>query len=683
MTDTNSVNKRHQTLTQCFEPPEDFEGHFGWVCGYSADEKFMNMAIERFTNCPESIRSSLGEIKLGLFLNSCNKQLQMQNMPGVMHFPFKDTSPVFNLMHAKVALLSFKKESGWVVRLIVSTGNWTNQTLEESLDLFWQIDVSQADLKTRESNKLQALADVKAAWDFMRELKTHYNTEFLTNLNKSSLKSSIEEFEQWLDNISTKAKGKPRFIDNRKKSFFDQLPQKLIQLNLDSKKNYIALGSGFFEGNSYKNFTESVPSKIVKKLCEEGLLTQNPTKELYVNPNNCQSIAHKKDEILEHKYEIFPAYVNTQIFGDNIAKSLHAKFIFSANLRDEGKKYSNGWLYLGSGNLTNRGFMNSAKSDRGNLEAGVIFATGDMLGDLQKGKVQLPYIDSLLPIHLLKNTPDVTELPLKEGAPFDEKNNPIYVASELTHLIWDQDQIPSRLLACEAEQKYLDNFTVYSSNDSACMRFKNGYLWEGEQPATVWISWEKDGVQFKATIPIIDNSGRVAGTLLKDLTIEEVELQLLSFPKHLANDSFNYVDNEKQPKDVNNEIDDEEDSSKHFSSIFISSNQSNYHIRKIMSLIESIAFQQTQISEYNWNVWCSRLEQTLKQMSHSECVNFFVKELKINPLTALYRDEFKPDFLNYNEAKNVKYKETLERIQKAWNINNKIKGWEIGGCNES
>ncbi|MFC0180229.1 hypothetical protein [Thorsellia kenyensis] len=603
-------------------------------------------------------------------------------MPGVMHFPFKDTTPAFNLMHAKVALLSFKNESGWVVRLIVSTGNWTNQTLEESLDLFWKIDVSQADLKTQDSEKLQALADVKAAWDFMRELKTHYNIEIINHLEKSNLKPSIEEFEQWLEYISTKAKGKPRFIDNRRKSFFEQLSPKLIQLNLDSKKNYIALGSGFFEGITDENFTESVPCKIVKQLCDEGLLTQNPTKELYINPNNCQFIAHKKDEILEHNYEIFPAYINTEIFGENISKSLHAKFIFSASVKDRGAKYSNGWVYIGSGNLTNKGFMNSAKTNRGNLEAGVIFATGDMLGEVQKGKVHLPYIDSLLPIHLLKNTPDITDLPLKEGEPFDEKSNPVYVASSLTHLIWNKEQIPSRLLACEAEQGYLDNFTVYRPNGLECMRCENGYIWEGEQPTTVWISWQKDRVEMKANIPIIDDSGRVAGTSLKDLTIEEAELQLLSFPHFLANDTFKYADNEKEAKDDNDSFDGEEDSSNYPSNIAIFSKQSNYHIRKIMSLIESIAIQQTRISAYNWDVWCARLEQTLKQMSTSECVDFFINKMKINPLTALYRDEFKPDFLNYNEAKNTKYEEMLERIQKAWNIDFNIKGWEIGDYNE-
>ena len=37
------------SLAQHFEPPEEFVGAFGWVCGYSADVGFLDDAVERFT----------------------------------------------------------------------------------------------------------------------------------------------------------------------------------------------------------------------------------------------------------------------------------------------------------------------------------------------------------------------------------------------------------------------------------------------------------------------------------------------------------------------------------------------------------------------------------------------------------------------------------------------------------
>ena len=58
----------------------------------------------------------------------------------------------FRLMHAKVALLGFRSNTDdverWQLRLIVSTGNWTRATLEDSLDLAWRIDISSADIKS-------------------------------------------------------------------------------------------------------------------------------------------------------------------------------------------------------------------------------------------------------------------------------------------------------------------------------------------------------------------------------------------------------------------------------------------------------------------------------------------------------------------------------------------------------
>ena len=55
-----------------------------------------------------------------------------------------------------------------------------------------------------------------------------------------------------------------------------------------------------------------------------------------------------------------------------IHRSLHAKFIFSANYRDNSDLCNRAWLYLGSGNLTSPGFANQMASQSGNLEAGVV-----------------------------------------------------------------------------------------------------------------------------------------------------------------------------------------------------------------------------------------------------------------------------------------------------------------------
>jgi len=123
------------SLAQHFEAPDEFFGCFGWVCGYSADFGFLDDAVERFTRRMQAQRAYEGRIALALMLDPGNPQITPNEVPGVIHLALRGTLP-FRLLHAKVALLGFRHASDarqWRLRLIVSTGNWTRQTLEDSL----------------------------------------------------------------------------------------------------------------------------------------------------------------------------------------------------------------------------------------------------------------------------------------------------------------------------------------------------------------------------------------------------------------------------------------------------------------------------------------------------------------------------------------------------------------------
>src|ERR1039458_1019894 len=125
------------SLAQHFEAPDDFIGCFGWVCGYSADSGFLDDAAERFTRRTHAQRAYEGRIAIAMMLDPGNPQITLEEVPGVMHLPMNGVPP-FRLLHAKLALLGFRHTSDarqWRLRLIVSTGNWTRQTLEDSLDL--------------------------------------------------------------------------------------------------------------------------------------------------------------------------------------------------------------------------------------------------------------------------------------------------------------------------------------------------------------------------------------------------------------------------------------------------------------------------------------------------------------------------------------------------------------------
>ena len=155
----------------------------------------------------------------------------------------------FSLLHAKVALLGFRHKEGldrWQLRLLVSTGNWTRQTLEESLDLIWRIDIDSESLTNENVNVNQDCADIKEAWDLMGWLQTLFDTRLINPEANSFVSDAQQQVSDWIDACSQKADGKPRFFDNRSKSLLEQLPEK-IRSNGALERNYLAMGSGFYE----------------------------------------------------------------------------------------------------------------------------------------------------------------------------------------------------------------------------------------------------------------------------------------------------------------------------------------------------------------------------------------------------------------------------------------------------
>ena len=161
----NSESLRPPSLAQHFDAPEDYTGHFGWLCGYSADALFLDDATERFTRLTHSQRAHQGRIALAALLDPGNPPISLPDAPGAAHLPIVDyAKKPFRLLHAKVALLGFRHQenhSQWRLRLLVSTGNWTRQTLEESLDLIWRIDIASESLSNPDVDIQKNCADIK------------------------------------------------------------------------------------------------------------------------------------------------------------------------------------------------------------------------------------------------------------------------------------------------------------------------------------------------------------------------------------------------------------------------------------------------------------------------------------------------------------------------------------------
>lgn len=650
------------SLAQHFDAPDDYVGHFGWLCGYSADAAFLNDAAERFTRSTAAQRAYQGRIVLAIFLDPGNPQITLVDAPGVAHLAIKKAEEKpFCLLHAKIALLGFrhvKQRDKWQLRLIVSTGNWTRQTLEESLDLAWRIDADADNIQTVNEKLSLACADIKAANELLQWIADKFDTRLLfsksTDRPYGETSQAIAETTQWVKSCEAKAKGKPRFFDNREKSLLAQLPDQVMSCSQAVRRNYLAMGSGFYEGESDQKSRPEIPCKIVAALQEKGLLTKRPKVDLFVNPQACQAVATAVKPLNDKGITIRPANQPNCVFGDGRTRTLHAKFLFSANYRENSNNCNSAWVYLGSGNLTGPGFKYQMGKGSGNLEAGVVFAADGLYWMENKDIDALRVVSNLLPVQRDEKV-ESDQNTLEAGSGMEMRED-VFLASPVAFLMWHESADAREL---RAEETASNDFEVLCQ-ETVCLKTETGFLWPRSvsPPRLVHCRWYADGKQHDAEIPVIDPFGRIAGTQLPQIDIEEVCWQLAAFPLPPEEDDGDDGNDENSAGDGKNGKDDKASSGI----------TGMYPIRQMMELVENIAARQTMLDKPDWALWCHRLEQTLIQAKDSPAVKGF-HALGLNPLSPLRQACFRPSFAeNRESAEGRLYENTLVRIEKSWDV---------------
>jgi hypothetical protein len=658
------------SLAQHFEAPKNYLGCFGWLCGYSADADFLNDAAERFTRQTRSQRAYEGNIALAVMLDEGTPQISSTDASGVLHLPINilDARP-FKLLHAKVAVLGFRHESDkkqWQLRLIVSTGNWTRETLEESLDLAWRIDLDSSDLKSLNDEVSLACADIVAAWEMLAWLRQHFDARLLDadlpeGRGKSLSSQARDRFEKWINQLEKampkKARPLPRFFDNRNTSLLDQLPALVVATGKNTARNYLAMGSGFYESSTEGSAPPKVLQKIVAKLKGEKnaprLLTATTGIDVFVNPRACQAVAQSLQAMRGEKWAVRAAY-QPGYFGPNSVRSLHAKFIFSANCRENSPLCLAAWLYLGSGNLTGPGFANKMSENGGNLEAGVVFAPGTLYWGGDKGIDSKQVLSNLLPIQRDSEIEEAAEL--SEGADMPERET-AYRAAPVACLFWhDNEDRQDGRLEYPADDSSVD-FTVLDESGQACAKAaEGGFIWRGKQPRQVKIRWYENGQNWESLVPVLDKYGRVAATALPQVDLEEAWWQLAGFP---------------MPAEIDDEGE-ERDGEQNGGSRKAANNgkEARYPVRQMMQLIENLAAKQTALSQADWPAWCVRLEQSLVQAAETQAIKEFTK-LELNPLSPLWHAPFRPSFAETPETpEGQAYETVLARVEREWKTDN-------------
>ncbi|WP_146187768.1 hypothetical protein [Limnohabitans sp. T6-5] len=649
---------RPPSLAQHFDPPPDYVGLFGWMVGFSADASFMNDAAERFTTYTYAQRASAGRIALALFLDPHNQPISLVDAPGVAHLPFKNlANRPCRLVHAKVAILGFRHtehRDKWYLRLLVSTGNWTRQTLEESLDLAWAVDVSSDELNQAADEAKAACADIKAANNLMQWLRDGANGLFDVRLLQSNQATQDQlDVDGWIRECVKEARGiAPRFFDNRDRSMLAQLPQLVNKISKVSR-NYLALGSGFYEGEK-----TTVPQKIIASLKDAGILTRSAEIDLFVNPTACQSIAVSFGILENEGVTVSPAKAPALLFKEDNVRTLHAKFLFSANYSNNSNKCNSSWIYLGSGNLTNPGFAKSMSANGGNLEAGIVFGADGLLwcGD-KKGEPLAKVVTNLLPIEKDGEKRALPELKAGEGW---EPEPLSHFAPPVPWLVWYERENASELRLPDSVAGDISSFVILNAAGANVQQNDESHFpWTGAQPQQVRCLWKVSNEERTAWVPVMDEFGRIAAIKLPLIVnMEEAWLQLSDFPN---------------PPELH-EPDETDGSAEDEGKADTSSNAnvtaaSNYPIRQMMELVEQIAGKQTDIQEHDWPLWCRRLEQTLIQAKGSKVVEYFANDLKMNPLAPLRHASFRPEYAE-DETTDAgrRYGYALASIQNVWGV---------------
>ncbi|MCG5526414.1 hypothetical protein LRB11_16000 [Ectothiorhodospira haloalkaliphila] len=661
--------ERPPSLAQHFEAPDGFDAVFGRLCGYSADSAFLDDALERFTRQIRTQRSYDGRIWLAMMLDPGAPQIPFADAPGTAHLQMlADTDRPFALLHAKVALLGFRSSTTpgrWRVRLLVCTGNWTRQTLEESIDLVWCIEVDSETLTSGGSEVKEACADIAAANSLFSWLTTRFDTRLL-EASRGRLAESLQaatDFDRCLARCTEVADKQPaRFFDNRERSLIEQLPERIKAATTSVRRNYLAMGSGFYEAPSNRCVSSTprlpaVPIEIRDVLWNAGLLTSTAEIDLFVNPEGCQAIAGGLQALNEEGITVRPAGVPSLVYGENAVRSLHAKFLYGANYRSNTAYCSSPWLYIGSGNLTAPGFTLAAGFNRGNLEAGVVFAPRGMAWWKKAGVGECDVLTNWLPIHWESDCNTIEEL--KAGDDFPDRSAD-QVAAPLAWLDWKPLTGGGELVAPE---KCVAGVDVLGDGSTTCHRTPNGFLWSGPRPREVMLRWyEDDERALQCLVPVIDELGRIAASPLPEISIEDAWWQLAEFPlPPVIDDDLEYPDDvENEDKYPNGESCDNRSNDR--------GPPSSYPIRRMMELIEQIAAKQTALCESEWSAWCVRLEQTLLQAANSPAVKYFA-DLKLNPLSPLRAPPFRPGFAESAANKyGREYEAMLDRIEQAWGV---------------
>jgi len=508
-----------EILLDVFNPPQDdMVGHGAALVAMTGSEDFLEDAMQTFTKLRPRQRAQFGATLVYLMLDghaspSRREVFPTERIPGLHEFQpraidaLSRVQTTASLLHAKIALLAFSASRTGPpthLRLAVLTANLTAISARRQLELAWVVNVP-----LDGSASAEDCADVAAAGDFVAKLldRRFHCDEREIEPKDRKLTARLDMLLRAATSVAPENR-KPRFIHSLDEPLFGQI-KKRFPRPTQNPCNLLLCGSGFYEQASIYN----QKPRIFELLETLGAFTNHPKRIALVEPEDGGAIG---DWASEGETEGWQVVKPTDAMNQN--RRLHAKFVYAGHFRDG--RFRDGHCYIGSGNLSLRGFLTHGAMANGNIETGVVFAVADRL-DAKTIERQLFWRQGESPIEkddwATGREGDAPEAePILEASPVLSGRIEASPARRL-RLFW-RDDLPTQ---CRANLSWAgrDWFDVDRDGDVA--------LNDEESPSALHV---RGGYGREWIVPVVDAAGRVGWRPPRFDKFADALAALLDFP---------------------------------------------------------------------------------------------------------------------------------------------------------
>jgi len=630
------------------------------LCGLSADAETLERILAAFTNEAPAQRRASGLVRGFLLLDASNRLDLAQPIPGLLQMApclADEWRRRTSLMHAKVLLMGFGPSrhaapSRW--RLVVSTGNWTAETWgrQAQIDLFWSTEWRSDEGPGQ--NGSQALADVHAAFAFFERMLRGLYGEHLAALQGEPLAAGW--LTLWRDALRLRGSARqrmPQFIHSLDQWLMPQLRQRFPAEGVA----WLVAGSGFFEQGEK---CSSEPPAVIRELESLGragnrYLVFNPSMAgslagwVVAQPRTTDTQRRRLGDGRIGQWTLCLPRDPLQSKPSAGRNRLHAKYVAGLARINDAETGRLVFMYLGSGNLSRRGMLSSAKlvepgsptrRPAGNIEAGVVLLSEQQLDHAWQ---RLACGD----VATLEDEDGVTE---GIGEDLFEPQDPpplLFLRDAGGYLQVTRSAVPRASVWIEA----VDGSWIHLAPDEQALP------WPAPAPGSVRVRAVDPASTCAASaawdVPVFSKEGLFCIRAVPQLPVASVLQALLAFPAVPPHEA---------------EDDEAGESQSNRAAAAGGSrpvNRTEYPLRMLAAVVEGIARRNVLLTREEFPYWLTQLRLLLLEQT-ADADRQAIRELGVDLFDALEQPGFVPPWLQEDRLLSQQYGELIAVLRLAW-----------------